>query len=93
MLRIYIADATPEIVVLRLDGQITGRWVELLQKTCEVPLRKDARVSIDLKNVSFSDRDGLALLRNLKERGFELLNPSPFIAVQMESLPLSSTGG
>jgi len=85
VLRIFITDASAEFVALQLDGRITGRWVELLQRTCEVPLQRGARVSVDLKNVSFSNRDGIALLKDLKERGFELLNPSPFIAGQIGS--------
>jgi anti-anti-sigma regulatory factor len=93
VLRIFITDTSAGFVMLQLDGRISGRWVELLQRTCEVPLRKSTRISIDLKNVSFSDRDGIALLRNLKERGFELLNPSPFIAGQIGSSSQSANGG
>jgi anti-anti-sigma regulatory factor len=92
VLRIFITDASAKIIVLQLDGKISGRWVSLLEKTCEVSLRKDSRVVIDLKNVSFSDREGAALLRNLKERGFELLNSSPFIAGQIASAS-PDTGG
>lgn len=93
MLRIFITDASTEIVMLQLDGRISGRWVELLQRTCDVPLQRGARVSIDLKNVSFSDRDGISLLKDLRERGFELLNPSPFLAGQIGNLSQSATGG
>jgi anti-anti-sigma regulatory factor len=93
VLKIFITDTIDQLVMLRLDGRISGRWVELLQGTCKVPLRKGTRVSIDLKNVSFADRDGIALLMDLKERGFELLNPSPFIAGQIESSSRYTTGG
>lgn len=92
MLRIFITDASAEIIVLQLDGRISGRWVGLLEKTCDVSLRKDARVVIDLKNVSFSDREGAALLKNLQQRGFELWNSSPFIAGQIASAS-PETGG
>ena len=72
-----------EEVTLRLDGQVTGRWVKLLKTECEARLRKDARVSIDLSNVSFADRDGIALLRSLTERKVEILNALPFITEQI----------
>lgn len=83
MLRISITEAANEWVTLLLDGQVSGQWVELLRSTCEGQLKKNARVTIDLKNVSFLDHDGIALLRNLRDRRVEILNALPFIAVQI----------
>jgi hypothetical protein len=88
MLKISITEAAGETVSLQLDGQVGGRWVELLQTTCEVQLEKGARVTIDLKNVSFADRDGIALLRTLKNRGIEIMNALPFMAEQIWKAPL-----
>ena len=62
----------------------------LLQRTCEAELKKGARVTIDLKNVSFADRDGIALLRSLTDCRVELLNPLPFIAEQIRKVTLDS---
>jgi ABC-type transporter Mla MlaB component len=87
VLRISITEAADEQVTLQLDGQMSGRWVELLQKTCEVQMKKAARVTIDLKNVSFADRDGIALIRSLTARRVELLNASPFLAEQIRNAP------
>jgi ABC-type transporter Mla MlaB component len=83
MLRISANDATGEAITLHLDGQISGRWVKLLQATCEAQLNEGARVIIDLKNVSFADRDGIALLRSLADRRVQFLNALPFIAEQI----------
>jgi anti-anti-sigma regulatory factor len=83
VLRISIIEAAGESVTLQLDGRVSGKWVELLQRTCEVELRKSSRVTVDLKNVSFADRDGIELLRSLRERRFEILNALPFIAEQI----------
>ena len=58
----------------------------LLQRTCEAELKKGARVTIDLKNVSFADRDGIALLRSLTDCRVELLNSLPFIAEQIRKV-------
>jgi ABC-type transporter Mla MlaB component len=86
MLRISAIEAAGGTITLRLDGQITGRWVMLLQRTCEAELKKGAQVTIDLKNVSFADRDGIALLRSLTDSRVELLNSLPFIAEQIRKV-------
>jgi ABC-type transporter Mla MlaB component len=84
MLRISTDGASGERVRFRLDGQITGRWVKLVERTCESQFKKGLRVTIDLKNISFVDRAGIALLRSLMDRGVEILNALPFIAEQIE---------
>lgn len=83
MLRISADEAVGESILLSLDGQITGRWVKLLRRTCEAWLEKGSRVAVDLKNVSFADRDGIELLRNLTDRRVEILNAPPFIFEQV----------
>src|SRR5690348_1251104 len=84
MLKISADEAVGEPILLRLDGQITGQWVKLLRGTCEVSLENGSRVAVDLKNVSFSDREGIELLRNLADRGVEVLNALPFIFEQIK---------
>jgi ABC-type transporter Mla MlaB component len=88
MLRISSIQQAGGPVMLRLDGQVTGQWVKLLQRTCEAQLKKGAQITIDMKNVSFADRDGIALLQSLADRQVEILNALPFIAEQ-----LLKTGG
>ena len=83
MLRISVIKSTGETVTLHLDGQVTGRWAKLLKRMCEVQLKKDVRITIELRNVSFADRDGIALLRNLTDRQVKILNALPFIAEQI----------
>jgi ABC-type transporter Mla MlaB component len=73
-------------VTLHLDGQVAQRWVKLLRRTCEARLKQDASVTIDLKHVSFVDRDGIALLRSLSDRRVEILNALPFIAEQIKKV-------
>jgi anti-anti-sigma regulatory factor len=84
MLRISANQAGGGPVILHLDGQVTGRWVKLLQRTCEAQLEKGVPVSIDLKNVSFAGRDGIALLRSLADRRVEIRNALPFIFEQVK---------
>src|SRR5258708_19852444 len=85
MLRISANEATGEAITLRLDGQVSGRWVKLLEGTCEAQLNKGARVIIDLKNVSFADRDGAHLFRSLQDRKGNSQNPFPSIPSQTRS--------
>lgn len=83
MLKISVIEVAGEPVTLRLDGQVSGRWVKLLQKTCVAQLKKGVRVTIDLNNVLFADRDGIALLQSLMDRRVEILHALPFIAEQI----------
>jgi anti-anti-sigma regulatory factor len=73
------------MMTLQLDGRLTGRWVKLLQGTCEARLEEGGKVIVDLKHVSFVDREGSALLRNLADRGVDILNAVPFIAEQIKN--------
>jgi ABC-type transporter Mla MlaB component len=86
VLKISITESAGEMATLQLDGQISGRWLELLQTTCEGQRKKSARVILDLRNVSVADRDGIALLRSLLDRRVEILNALPFIAEQIRNL-------
>jgi anti-anti-sigma regulatory factor len=83
MLRISTIETAGETVKLRIDGQISGQWVKLLQKTCEGQLVRGLHVTIDLRNVSFVDREGIALLRRLADCQVEFLNALPFINEQI----------
>ena len=83
MLKISMIESTEEMVNIRIDGQISGEGVKLLQKTCKAHLEKSLRLSVDLQHVSFVDRDGIAMLRKLTECKVEFLNASPFIAEQI----------
>lgn len=85
MLKISAIQMAGGLITLRLDGQVAQRSVKLLQKMCEAYLKKGTSVIIDLKHVSFVDRDGIELLRNLSDRQVEILNALPFIAEQLRS--------
>jgi anti-anti-sigma regulatory factor len=88
VLKILITESAGELALLQLDGQVSGRWVELLRLTCESYLQKGARLTLDLGNVSFSDRCGIALLKNLAHRRVAILNALPFIAEQIRTAEL-----
>lgn len=83
MLKISDAAMSDSDVTLRLDGEVTGRWVEVLRSSCDVALRRGARLTLDLSHVSFADSEGIVLLRSLTDRQVRLVNASPFVAEQM----------
>jgi anti-anti-sigma regulatory factor len=85
VLKISITETDGKRFTVQLDGQVSGRWVELLEATCEAELKKGARIIIDLKNVSFADRGGIALLRSLQDQRVEIRNVEPFIAEQIRT--------
>jgi ABC-type transporter Mla MlaB component len=69
---------------LRLDGQVAGRWVEVLRRSCDLVLGRGARLTLDLSHVSFADHEGIVLLTSLIDRQVRLVNASPFMAEQMK---------
>lgn len=81
MLRIERVDEG-SVTRVRATGRLAGPWVAELEKTLsdhgpEVPL------VIDLTDVSFVDRAGIALLRMLKRRSLVNLRCSAFVAEQI----------
>ena len=84
MLRIS-HDASPNgKIVLWLEGQVSGPWVEELRRSCEQALAMGSDLILDLTDVSFIDRDGVALCDNLKSRDVMFLHCSPFVAEQLK---------
>ncbi|HJZ64990.1 MAG TPA: STAS domain-containing protein [Candidatus Acidoferrum sp.] len=87
VLKISIVESTGEAVMLQLEGQISGKWVDLLQLTTEEYLYREARLFLDLSKVRFVDRGGIALLQKLVGHQVAVLNASPFIAQQIAAAP------
>jgi ABC-type transporter Mla MlaB component len=84
MLRISVERFANHHETLRLEGHLVGPWLGQLQLSCEQVLGESKRITLDLTAVSFVDRDGVALLRELKMRGVALINCSPFLAHQIK---------
>ena len=68
---------SPRGTVLHLEGQIVGPWVDELAKTCH----RFQPVALDVTEVTFADRAGLALLKDLRIRMNGL---SPFMEEQLK---------
>lgn len=83
MLRISRVEAPDEVVTLRLEGQVSGPWVDVLRTVCEQWLATGSALTLDLMEVSFVDSDGMALCRCLKEQQVAFRHYSPFVGEQL----------
>jgi ABC-type transporter Mla MlaB component len=84
ILKISTLESSQAAETLRLEGHLGGPWVDELRRSCDQVLSKGKRLTLNLFDVSFIDRDGVALLRTLKRRDVEVRNCSPFVALQLE---------
>lgn len=65
--------------MVRVEGQMTGRWVAEVREYCQSLLDQGLSVTLDLEEVSFLDRSGVSLLRELTTRRVRFVNCSPFL--------------
>jgi hypothetical protein len=86
MLKITVVESSSEAVRLRVEGRLTGRWIEELQRTCDMhALGEGVGLTLDLADVSFADAEGIELLKNLRNRLVTLLSPSTLVAEQLKA--------
>jgi hypothetical protein len=79
MLRLTRTTQQADEVVLVLEGQIIGEWVELLEAECLELLSTQRKLSLDLANVSYLDRRAVALLGRMAARSVNLVNCPPLV--------------
>jgi ABC-type transporter Mla MlaB component len=102
MLKITVVDLSESAVVLRIEGRITGSWVEELRRTCAAhafaahafvghTFPDEVQLSLELSDVSFADAAGIALLKELRSGGADLIRPTPFIAERLKDGPSFDT--
>jgi ABC-type transporter Mla MlaB component len=93
MLRITVVDLSDGVVVLRVEGRLTGCWVEELRRTCAAHafaahnFADEVQLSLELSKVSLADAAGIALLKELRSRGADLIRPTPLVAEQLKDWP------
>jgi hypothetical protein len=86
MLRIVVVESEDGSVTLRLAGRLIGPWVAELGQASDRALARGGRVVLDLAQVSFIDRQGIALVGSLRERGAGLRDCSPFVREQLREV-------
>lgn len=84
MLRISNPESGELTVTLRLEGQIVGPWVDELRRASERFLGNGHRLVLDLTEVTFADRGGVALLLELQAKVVSLMGCSPFLDEQLK---------
>ena len=85
MMRITVVESSESAVTLRVEGQITGSWVEELRKACDAHTSpNEIQLSLELADVSFADAAGIVLLKELGSRGVGLMHANPFMAEQLK---------
>lgn len=85
MLRITVSGSTRQATALLLEGWIVNEWVDVLDNSCEQVLAQGRQLTLNLKDVSFVDKRGTALLRELQQREVKIVNCSAFIGQLLNS--------
>jgi anti-anti-sigma regulatory factor len=83
MLKITSTVLSQQETALRLDGRVAGQWVALLRESAESALAGGVKLTIDLKNISFIDCEGIVLLKALIKRGVDPINAPLFVNEQI----------
>lgn len=85
MLRITVVESSQSDVTLRVEGRITGSWVEELRRACNTcKFSDEVHLSLELAEVSFTDSAGIELLKELRNHGVSLERTNPFMAEQLK---------
>ncbi|MGA3236881.1 MAG: STAS domain-containing protein [Bryobacteraceae bacterium] len=85
-MKVTVVESSIEAVRLRVEGRLTGRWVEELRRTCDLHALNDGiRLTLDLADLSFADTAGIQLLKELRMRLVTLLSPSSLVAEQLKA--------
>ncbi len=86
MLRISESLLSAGITTLRLEGRLSGPWVEEARRSCDFHPGNGRRLNLDLEELSFVDREGIALLNTLVKRGVGLTNCSQFLKERLKEV-------
>lgn len=84
MLKISETEVSNGAATLRIEGEMIGPWVTEVRRVAEQMLTATDQLTLDLTEVMFVDRDGVALLRQLMQRRVKLINCSPFLIEQLK---------
>ncbi len=66
-------------VTLKLEGQLLGDWVSVLEKECRNILQEQKELTLEMAEVTYVNQRGVELLRRLVAEKVELANCSPLI--------------
>jgi ABC-type transporter Mla MlaB component len=70
---------TGSSTTLKLEGNLSGPWVEELRQCWAKLVEEKVPVEIDLRGLSFLDPDGTTLLLHMEREGSRLFGSAAFI--------------
>lgn len=73
MLRITQVNEDSDHVCLKVEGRVIGDWVSELDRTCGSCLSQSRRVTLDLSDVSYIDRQGVEMLKRILGENVQLI--------------------
>jgi ABC-type transporter Mla MlaB component len=77
------------LATVHLEGKLLEPWVSEV-RTMIASLRADESVRLNLEHLSFADRNGIALLQELRRGGVELSGCSALIAGLLAAHPAAA---
>ncbi|HQR31634.1 MAG TPA: hypothetical protein PLK30_02775 [Blastocatellia bacterium] len=86
MLRVSEIQGDDGAAVLRLEGEVIGSDVDQVRQVIEESLAAGVHLTLDLADLLFVDREGIALFRKLAGRQVEFINSSPFLTEQLKDV-------
>ena len=91
MLRITLVSQTAEETVLKVEGQVAGADVILLEQEGMQYCEEGKRLMLDFAGVQFIDEAGIGLLRRWSGQGLVLRNGSDFIQTLLRTHGLENS--
>jgi hypothetical protein len=85
MLRLTRIAGTNSTQTLKLEGKLSGAWVDEVRNACAGGTVPSGRTLLDLSALTFVDAAGERLLRDLTGRGIEVVACSNYVAELLRS--------
>jgi len=85
MIRVMTADE-PALTTITVDGQLSGEYIELVERCCEEARSKGKPICLFLRDVPVIGEDGRALLRRLVTKGVHLKSSGVYNSYIVESI-------
>lgn len=83
MVRLWREKSSESESVIKVEGQLMAEWVPLVEDECLAETKNGHRVVLDLRDVTFVDGRGLAMLRGLSRKSIVLKNITPLLQDQL----------
>jgi anti-anti-sigma regulatory factor len=84
VLHIVRGDSDASTATLLLQGRVVAEWADLLERECLGLIQAGRAVVLDLSDVVFIGRSGIAALGRLDKAGVRITGCTPLIAAMLE---------